>query len=258
MSTPQVKKMLTITGDSFILYLMFRAYDKGGEQSYTLGVFPTIELIKCRPGDVVAVLIHSKLNISEDISRALALLPPSVPVTADDRAVERLAKKDNTFMLGVFKKRDYPLSKDSQVVLVEPSDIGNLGTIVRTAVGFGYKNIVLVGNAADIFDPRAVRASMGAVMRINIKRYGSFEAYAEENPLPKYLFMLGAEKTLTEITPPDAPVALVFGNESSGLPKYIAGYGTPVVIKHSDEIDSLALPQAVAIGLHYFANTKKH
>ncbi len=46
-------------------------------------------------------------------------------------------------------------------------DPGNLGTILRTASAFGYSDILL-GGCADVYHPRAVRASMGALFRVRI------------------------------------------------------------------------------------------
>ncbi len=46
-------------------------------------------------------------------------------------------------------------------------DPGNLGTIIRTASAFGY-TCVLLGGSADIYHPRAVRASMGAIFRMQV------------------------------------------------------------------------------------------
>lgn len=39
-----------------------KLYKKGNDQSYTLGVFPTIELLKHRPKDVVRVVVHSSIH----------------------------------------------------------------------------------------------------------------------------------------------------------------------------------------------------
>lgn len=248
---------LTFKGDYFILYTMFRNYHKEDVYSYSLGAFPTLELVKNRPDDVVAVLLHSKFLMTEDVRTALGTLPGNVSVMTDDKSIERITNKGNVFMIGVFNKREFPFSGGDQIVLYEPSDAGNLGTIIRTAVGFGVKDIAVIGDGVDVFDPKTVRASMGAIFRTGINRIPTFEEYARKNPMPKYLFMLGAKNALSDIKPTKGPCAYIFGNEASGLPETLAAYGTPVVIKHSGEIDSLALPQAVAIGLYHFTNNRK-
>ncbi|MEQ9187520.1 MAG: RNA methyltransferase [Cryomorphaceae bacterium] len=57
--------------------------------------------------------------------------------------------------------------KDRLLMLDEISDPGNLGTIIRTADWFGLRNVVLSENCVDIFNPKAVQASMGSVFRVN-------------------------------------------------------------------------------------------
>lgn len=227
---------------------MFRAYDKEGGISYALGAFPTVELLKKRPEDVLAVALHPSLRLTDELKEALA--PFADRTTASARDVERVAKKGNTFMVGAFRKRFSDFGAETHVALVRPSDAGNLGTIMRTVLGFGIKNLAVVGNAADVYDPKTVRASMGAIFSLNVAKYASWEAYAAAHGESKYLFMLDSRsRTLTGLQP-QRPFAAVFGNEASGLPPELAEAGTPVVIRHTRDIDSLNLPQAVAIGLY--------
>lgn len=55
----------------------------------------------------------------------------------------------------VYKKAEGRFDEDSpHIVLHHPSDSGNLGTILRTALGFGLKNIAIIRPAVDSDDPR--------------------------------------------------------------------------------------------------------
>src|SRR5262249_20184675 len=56
------------------------------------------------------------------------------------------------------------------VALHEVGNPGNLGTIIRTADAAGAAGLVLVGAAADPFDPVAVKASMGALFAVPVAR----------------------------------------------------------------------------------------
>src|SRR5262249_60289763 len=56
------------------------------------------------------------------------------------------------------------------VALHEVGNPGNLGTIIRTADAAGAAGVVLVGAAADPFDPAAVKASMGALFAVPVAR----------------------------------------------------------------------------------------
>ena len=55
---------------------------------------------------------------------------------------------------------------------------------------------------------------------------------------------------------PRTPFSLIMGNEGSGLPPEFAHMGQAVRIPHSDEIDSLNLSVAAAIGMYVFAERK--
>ncbi len=233
---------------------MFTAYDKNGDYSYALGAFPTIELIKNRPEDVISVAVSSKLKMTDELKTVFDSVADKV--ITDDKSIERVSKKGNVFIVGKFRKRYSGFSSESHVTLVKPSDAGNLGTIMRTMLGFGIKNLAIVGeDSVDEYDPKTVRASMGAVFSINIEKYPRFEEYEKTHKEKKYLFMLGADRTLADVNERGS-FALVFGNEATGLPSELAVKGTAVVIRHSKDIDSLNLPQAVGIALYEFTKAK--
>lgn len=56
------------------------------------------------------------------------------------------------------------------LVLEEIQDPSNMGAIFRSAEAFGISGVILIGNCCDIYAPKTVRASMGAVFRLPIFR----------------------------------------------------------------------------------------
>lgn len=60
------------------------------------------------------------------------------------------------------------LAKGGCLFLESLRDTGNLGTVIRTAVSLGIKSIVLSEDCADIYNPKTLRASMGAVFAANL------------------------------------------------------------------------------------------
>ena len=82
------------------------------------------------------------------------------------------------FVVGIFEKyTDAVNPKKSHLVLVNPSNMGNLGTIIRTAVGFGIYDIAVITPCADVFNPKTVRGSMGSLFRVNLQMFSSYEEY---------------------------------------------------------------------------------
>lgn len=226
-------------------------YDKNDKISYSLGVFPTYELINKRAQYCKRVLLHEKLEESAQIDALLSICrQKSIPTETASRKIENLSNKDNTYVVGEFEKYSCALDDNANhVVLVEPADMGNLGTILRTALGFGYRNVAIIGNGADYFSPKCVRASMGAVFSHNVCRFNSFEEYSAQFPRAFYPFMTNGKTELSQLQV-KVPHSVIFGNESTGLPENFQRIGQSVVIAHSGEIDSLNLSIALSIALY--------
>ncbi len=232
--------------------MKFEKYSKDLEYSYTFGAFPTFELVKQRGESVVKVVLSSKLKKTDDIADLLRLcLAKNIEVETDDKLLSRLADKENVFVVGIFKKYLGKGLGKNNLVLVNPSDMGNLGTIMRTALGFKFKNLVIVKPAVDYFNPKVVRASMGAIFSLNIVEFESLEEYLKTKN-NKYFFMLKGKNVLGKFNNNLTEYDLVFGNEAHGLPDVCLDAGTSVVIRHSKDIDSLNLPISVGIALYEF------
>lgn len=229
-----------------------KKYSKNDSESYALGATVCIELLKNRPGCVRGVFFHSELVQSEAKDLAERLCRENgIPVETNDKVFRILSQKENCFMIAVFEKTSEPVEANRpHVVLVCPSNAGNLGTIIRTAAGFSIPDLILIRPAADIYDPKVVRASMGALFLIRHRYFDSFEKYAKAFPGKTfYPFMLDGSTDIRD-TVFDPDFALVFGNEATGLPPEFAGIGHPVRISHTTSIDSLNLPIAAGIGLY--------
>ena len=229
-------------------------YKKESDFSYTFGIFPTFELIKKQSKYVQKILIHEKLKISDDIEKLLNLCKQkNIVVEKCSKQIEKITDKENTLIVGVFSKYQSKIQNGNHVVLNNPSDMGNLGTIFRTCLGFNIKNIAIISPCADIFNPKTIRASMGAIFSLNIEIFESFDEYYNKfknNNI--YTFMLKGTSILQNINEIKSPYSLVFGNEGCGLDDSFLNIGTSVLIQHSNEIDSLNLPISVSIALYEF------
>ena len=162
-------------------------YNKENSYSFSFGAFPTFELIKKQPKQAICLLIHSKLKMSEDIKKLISLCEEkNIEVKTDDKTINKITDKDNCFVVGVFKKFSGNPTNKNHIVLVNPSDAGNMGTIMRTMLGFDMKNLVIIKPCVDVFNPKVIRASMGAIFSLNIVEYNSVEDYLASSKNKKY------------------------------------------------------------------------
>ena len=227
------------------------------DYSYAPGIFPSMECLLGRPEKVRRLLIHSGAEGREGIGKLLALAGErGIRAEEADRALSRISGKENCYAAAVFSKFEDALDPEKpQVLLHQPGDAGNVGTILRTALGLGVEDVALVRPCADLFDPRTVRASMGTLFRLRVRVYDSFGEYrAEMGEREYYPFMLDASVPLQEALkkPVSRRRTLIFGNEGRGLPPEFARIGQPVRIPSNEKVDSLNLAIAAGIGLYAF------
>lgn len=234
---------------------MFK-YDKNASTAYCLGAQATFYLLDTAPTLCQRIYISPKQKRDETFSRLESIAKAShIPfITNNERIFKDLSGKDNVMVIGEFTKQESALDPNkNHVVLVNPSNMGNLGTIMRSCVGFGIHDLAIITPASDPFDPKVVRASMGAIFHLRFKRFSSFEEY--QNAYMGrlfYPFMLQTETLLPNVKKKDSPFSLVFGNEATGLPESFLEIGEPVKIPQTNLVDSLNLDNAVSIALYEF------
>ncbi len=104
------------------------------------------------------------------------------------------------------------------VALSQVRSPGNLGTLIRTAVATGATGFMVLGNQIDPFDPRVVRASMGAVFRQQFIRtnLAALQAWAQHSQIHIIGAAPDGEVVYTNASY-QAPLVLILGEERAGL-----------------------------------------
>lgn len=154
--------------------------------------------------------------------------------------------------------RDIAHRSDLLLVLEAVTDADNVGTAFRNAAAFGAHGVLLAPTCCDPLYRKAIRTSMGSVLRMPYARLGSW---------PQDLAALKAEGfTLVALTPrehgvdlstcarqqPRQKMALLVGSEGPGLTAEAESLADVCVrIPMQPEIDSLNLATATGIALYY-------
>lgn len=136
------------------------------------------------------------------------------------------------------------------VVCVDLQDPGNAGTVLRGAAASGVGAVIFTAGAVDMYNPKAVRASAGAVFHVPV----SVAPVAEEalDGMARWgLRRIGTDahagRDYTECRLAD-PVALVFGSESHGLPaRLVPRIDEMVTIPMHQGIESLNVAMAANV-----------
>ncbi|RDV26866.1 RNA methyltransferase [Alteromonas aestuariivivens] len=143
----------------------------------------------------------------------------------------------------------YPAPKkqgERCIYLHEVQDPGNLGTILRTLAWFGNFRLLLSPNSVDPFNPKVVRASMGAIFHLPIELDASLDTLQQRFERFAYLDLQGNNVKGAEFRDYQC---YLFGNEARGVPHeaLTAFKAEPFTIHGSGTIESLNLASAVSM-----------
>lgn len=144
------------------------------------------------------------------------------------------------------------------IALESVQDPGNLGTIIRAAAWFGFRNIVCSVNCADVYNPKVIQASMGAILNVTVCYYdlGKLLKEARKKGLTVYGTFLEGESVYTSKLSNRGIV--LFGNESKGISDDLLPFITSrlVIPKFTSSIhgvESLNVGMAASIVFSEFA-----
>ncbi|MBE6887111.1 MAG: RNA methyltransferase [Ruminococcaceae bacterium] len=163
-------------------------------------------------------------------------------------AVNEKLSEDKTSqgVFGIFRMKTADMgriySAKKLIVLEDIQDPGNIGAIMRTALAFGYEDIVVSSKCADIYSPKVLRSSMTASVKLNVCKVADVPEFVAELSAKGFSTVatclenskeLGSEKI-------NLPVAVLIGNEGNGLSQQTINASTHrVKIPMSEQIESL-------------------
>lgn len=172
----------------------------------------------------------------------------------------RIADRDGpTGLAAIVRARPVPLDRlpvaagSLFVTLHDTGNPGNLGTIIRTASAAGAAGVILAGDAADPYDPAAVKASMGALFEVPVARAatgGEFLAWAAASGVTVAAATGRAQQSYWAARYP-LPLAVLLGSEAEGLPgDLLAAAALRVRIPMTGTAESLNLAVAAGVLLY--------
>jgi TrmH family RNA methyltransferase len=113
------------------------------------------------------------------------------------------------------------------LILDRPHSPGNLGSAIRSADAFGAQAVLITGHAADLYDPKTVRATMGALFElpvVYVHEYSVLELWLSQvrATLGDVQVVATSAHAETQIYEHDftGATVIVIGNETAGISHY--------------------------------------
>jgi len=204
-------------------------------------------------------------SLSDWAKHVIAATSPSVCYELAAELMRDLSDRENPSELIVVARRpdnrlpdDEASPGDLVVVLDRPASPGNLGSAIRSCDAFGVDLVIVTGHASDIWDPQCLRASLGAVFSVptvhepsSRRLIGWLDSQRLARPGFRVLGTDSGGELAIDSASVTVPLAVVFGNEATGLSQTLREYVDAVVsIPMRGSVNSLNLAAALSITVY--------
>jgi len=218
----------------------------------------------------IHTIVVSPELLESDFGLSLLIHPNIVNVERIDVSAEvfkKIANKEGPQGIGAVVQQNWQAldttpvhTDDIWVALDAVADPGNLGTIMRTLDAVGGRGVILLGHTTDPYDPTAVKASMGALLSLELVQadWSEFLRWRAD----KSISMIGtsdhAEKDYQAIKY-QHPLILFMGSERHGLSDEMEDACDQMArIPMAGRGDSLNLAVATAVMLYEIFNQSRN
>jgi len=149
----------------------------------------------------------------------------------------------------VFKNLTKEVAFDAPIVYLNAiNDPGNLGTILRSALAFNYKNVIVDEECADIYNAKTLQAAKDSVFKLNISLDSGRKLFKTAKEKMKVFSTRTEEARLMEQVKFEERFCLVLGSESHGISSDIIEQSDEFIkIDINKEAESLNVANAAAI-----------
>ena len=135
------------------------------------------------------------------------------------------------------------------IILDRIQDPGNFGTILRSAVGFGVKQIICSKGTVSAWSPKVLRSGMGAHFKLQILENQDLNEVILKVETPIFATSLQAEKSIYDENF-TTKTAWIFGNEGAGVSlELLSKVKNQVIIPQVGQIESLNVAMAATVCL---------
>lgn len=178
-------------------------------------------------------------------------------IELSQKQIDRIsALKNPTSEIAIVRVPDYPavVEPSGPIFLLESiQDPGNLGTMIRTLRWFGASQVLVSADCADVFNPKVIQASMGAVFHLNVIK-GDLLPAIETLRKSSYKVLtteMDGDSGLMEGL--NGNVGIVIGNEGHGISKEIlAACDASISIPGSGMAGTESLNAAISLSILAF------
>ena len=143
---------------------------------------------------------------------------PNLVVVNEQKLSSIATTKTNQNIVCICKRRNVEISSvGNSLILDGLQDPGNVGTLIRSAMAFGFEDIYLV-NCADVYSEKVIRSSAGLCLSARLHIVGFDEVKNNKPKIAKVFAVADMNgQNISKICLPKERIAVIIGNEGQGV-----------------------------------------
>ena len=237
--------MLITSVDNSKIKRINKLKDKKYRDKEGLFVIETENLIK----EALLKGVLKEVYVLEGVTLSFKVNVPIYYVTSN--VMNKIKEVNSTKVIGIaLKKKSLGYHGSRYLLLDKISDPGNLGTIIRSSVAFNLDTLIVSLDSCDIYNDKVIRASEGAIFKLNIVREDLKEAInkLKEKNISIYGTDVRDGENVSSIFKDN--FAIIMGNEGQGISDEIKSLVSKNIYLKTSNIESLNVAMAASIILY--------
>ena len=166
---------------------------------------------------------------------------PNIELVSEKMLSSLATTKTNQNIVCICKVKDYGFnSVGNSLILDNLQDPGNVGTLIRSALAFGFKDIYLI-EGVDPYNEKVIRSSAGTILKVRLHQCCYEELEKNKTKVAKNFIVADMKgEPINKIYLPKSSIAVIIGNEGQGVSQLMRDMANITIsIPMSSEVESL-------------------
>lgn len=171
-----------------------------------------------------------------------------------DKVMNKIKSVNTCLYVGIVNKPVFDGNLGDRILLLDGvCDPGNMGTIIRSALGFNVSSVVLSNTCCDLYNDKCLRACEGSILKVNVLRDDLVPVIKSlKGIIPIYTTDVCDGEDIRNVS--NDKFALIIGNEGNGVSNDLVILSDKKInIKTNSNLESLNVGVATSIILYEFS-----
>ena len=202
------------------------------------------------------IKLDTLFTIPQMLSTAQQFTPEDNIILVSDDVMKKISTATTpSGIVAVFHIPKTSAAIDSGIVLVQLTDAGNVGTLIRTAAAMNFKTIVCI-ETVDPWNPKVIQSSAGTIAYVDIHQLRWEDLLKNKKNIPLFALVVSEGKSLSEMK--FTKGLLVIGSEAHGIPdEWLRDCDEKLTIEMPGNIESLNAAVAGSIAMYMLSRKRR-